>query len=215
MHTQVQVFACPCCPLATAAANRQKESTIATAQFHSEDVTDLPGFQTFLAGRRRLARESQIPHFARWVRRFLWHCGGDTRSVSSDSILTFRRVLENETALRDWQVRQAGIHKPTSVRCLRHSFAGHLLQANVDIRTVQELLGHSDVKTAMTYTHTVPGATVKEAKSPWACHARAPGPVGAGMDCGAGSGGGSGGAGRLPWSRGVDGDGESKEPRNG
>ena len=79
---------------------------MATTQFHSEDVTDLPGFQTFLAD-RRLARENQIPHFTRWVRRFLWHCGGDMRSVSPDSILTFRRVLENETALRDWQVRQA------------------------------------------------------------------------------------------------------------
>ena len=79
---------------------------MATTQFHSEDATDLAGFQTFLAD-RRLAQENQIPHFTRWVRRFLWHCGGDMRSVSPDSILTFRRVLENETALRDWQVRQA------------------------------------------------------------------------------------------------------------
>ncbi|MDY0276093.1 MAG: integron integrase [Desulfomicrobium sp.] len=62
--------------------------------------------------------------------------------------------------------RMAKLTKRVKSHTFRHSFATHLLQANYDIRTIQTMLGHTDVRTTMIYTHCIPSKTAKEAKSP-------------------------------------------------
>jgi integrase len=63
-------------------------------------------------------------------------------------------------------VRKAKLTKRVKSHTFRHSFATHLLQANYDIRTIQTMIGHTDVRTTMIYTHCIPSKTAKEAKSP-------------------------------------------------
>jgi integron integrase len=84
-----------------------------------------------------------------------WVFPATTRFVDRETGIERRHHL-HETAVQrsvSRAVKRAGIAKHASCHTLRHSFATHLLVRGYDIRTVQELLGHRDVKTTMIYTH--------------------------------------------------------------
>ncbi|NNC87025.1 MAG: integron integrase [Akkermansiaceae bacterium] len=101
-----------------------------------------------------------------WVWQFFFPAANLTLVPADQKLRRYHLHATEVGKLLRIAAREAQLDKRVTAHTFRHSFASHLLLANYDIRTIQEMMGHSHVQTTMIYTQTVPSRTRKDRRSP-------------------------------------------------